>query len=114
MTKHTKSHRTRSSSKLLKDIRRGTKKAIPVVAAGLKTVGTTAKVVAEKSAPVLEEGVSTVYGALATGFDMGIKGANTVAKGVSKITKKRHVKHNKKNSKKKHRSNHKSSKNRKH
>jgi hypothetical protein len=59
---------------------------IPVVNSGLKTVGTSVKVVAEKSAPVVEKGISGVYGALATGFDMGVKG---VQSGVTMMSKKR-------------------------
>jgi DNA-binding MarR family transcriptional regulator len=39
---------------------------------------------AEVSIPVVEKGVSTIYGTMATGFDLGVKGAKTVAKGVSK------------------------------
>lgn len=93
MTKSHKRHRVKKSSNVFKNIRTGTKKAIPIVASGLKNVGITAKVVAEKSAPVLEKSVSTVYGALATGFDMGIKGANSVAKGVSKMSRHTRTKH---------------------
>ena len=39
------------------------------------------------SVPVIEKGVSTVYGTLATGFDVGLEGAKNVAKGVNKYTK---------------------------
>ena len=93
-----KSHKTT----LLKDINKTTKKVIPVVNSGLKTVGTSVKIAAEKSAPVVEKGISGVYGALATGFDMGIKGVKT---GVTLMTKKRRHKkrHGKNKSHKKRR-----------
>uniref|UniRef100_A0A6C0ES58 Uncharacterized protein n=1 Tax=viral metagenome TaxID=1070528 RepID=A0A6C0ES58_9ZZZZ len=94
-----KSHKSRKPLKILHNIRVTTKKALPVVASGLKSVGKTAKIVAQKSAPIVEEGVSTVYGALATGFDMGIKGAKGIAK---RVSKKRRV-HNNKSHKKRHR-----------
>uniref|UniRef100_A0A6C0IG01 Uncharacterized protein n=1 Tax=viral metagenome TaxID=1070528 RepID=A0A6C0IG01_9ZZZZ len=42
---------------------------------------------AVNSVPVIEKGVSTVYGTLATGFDIGLEGAKNVAKGVNKYTK---------------------------
>jgi hypothetical protein len=79
--------KSRSNRKSL--IKRITKKTLPVVNKGLKTIGNTAKNVAEKSIPIIEKGVSTVYGTMATGFDLGVKGANTVAKG---ITNKKHTK----------------------
>jgi hypothetical protein len=85
----------RHNKTLLKDISQTTKKVIPVVSSGLKTVGTSVKVVAEKSAPVVEKGISGVYGALATGFDMGVKG---VQSGVTMMSKKRrHKKRHTKN-----------------
>jgi len=92
-------HRSRSQKRhkktLLKDITQTTKKVLPVVNSGLETVGTSVKVVAEKSAPVVEKGISGVYGALATGFDMGVKG---VQSGVTMMSKKRrHKKRHTKN-----------------
>jgi hypothetical protein len=57
----------------MKKIKSTSKNAIPVVESGLKTVGSTAKLVATKSTPVVEKGLSGVYGALATGFDFGLK-----------------------------------------
>jgi hypothetical protein len=39
-----------------------------------------AKMVASKTIPVMEKGVSAVYGTLATGFDFGLKGVNTLTK----------------------------------
>ena len=37
-----------------------------------------------QSAPIVEKGVSVVYGTMAKGFDLGIQGVKTVAKGMSK------------------------------
>ena len=86
--------KSRSNRKsVIKTITKTTEKALPVVDNGLTVVGKTAKNVAETSIPVVEKGVSTVYGAMATGFDLGVKGAKTVAKGVSK---KRRSKRNRK------------------
>jgi hypothetical protein len=65
-------------------------KALPSIDKGLKTVGSTAKYVTKSSIPVLEKGVSAVYGTMATGFDLGVKGARTVAKSVSKGSKRHH------------------------
>jgi hypothetical protein len=42
---------------------------------GLKTVGTSVK----KVSPMIEKGISGVYGALATGFDFGIKSVKKIA-----------------------------------
>jgi hypothetical protein len=47
-------------------------------------VGSTAKNVASASIPVIEKGVSAVYGTMATGLDLGVKGAKSIAKGMSK------------------------------
>ena len=82
----TKSRKNRSiknkTSKFLKTIGKTTKKAVPVIKSGLKTIGT-------KAEPVVKKGAETVYGAITTGFDLGVKGAKTVASGVSKMTKKK-------------------------
>ena len=75
-----KSRKNRSSG-ILKKITKTSVRALPVVGKGLKDVGVVAKGVAVKSAPVVEKGVSSVYGTLATGFNLG---ANAIAKGVSK------------------------------
>ena len=83
MTKSRKHSKGRGKGTFKKMIKT-TQKAIPVIGEGLKTVGNTAKVAVVKSAPIVEKGASVVYGTLATGFDMGIKGVKTVAKGVSK------------------------------
>lgn len=85
----TKSHRRSSrSSNMLKKISSSAKNTLPTINKGLTNVGKTTKDVAVKSVPVIEKGVSVVYGTLATGFDLGIKGATNVAKGVKKLSKK--------------------------
>jgi len=77
---------------IIKSIAKTTKSALPAVNKGLKTVGTTAKKIASASLPVVEKGVSAIYGTMAQGFDLGVKGMKSVARGV-KISKKR--RHNK-------------------
>jgi len=79
-----KSYKKRRSSRKTKKnfygtLKRTTKRAIPVVASGIKTVGKTSVKVVEKSAPIVEKGVGTVYGVLAEGFDMGVKGLKKTA-----------------------------------
>ena len=82
--------RKNTSSSLGKTITKTANKTLPAVNKGLTTVGKTAKNVAEASIPVVEKGVSAVYGTMATGLDLGVKGVKSVAKGVSKSTKRNH------------------------
>jgi hypothetical protein len=77
-----KTRKNRSRQNFLNKITNTGKKAIPV----LKTVGNTAKGVAVKSAPIIEKGVSKIYGTMAKGFDLGVKGVQGIT---SKMTKKR-------------------------
>jgi len=77
---------------ILKSIRNTSQKALPVVGKGLKTVGTTAKYVAVKSAPVVEKGVSKVYETMAMGFDLGVKGTKNVIGKVRNMSNKRRYK----------------------
>jgi transposase len=83
---------------VLNSITTTSQKALPVVNTGLKTVGKAAK----ESVPIIEKGVSAVYGPMATGFDLGVKGVKTVAKGVKTVakgvkgSKKRHTRRHKK------------------
>jgi len=76
-----KTRKNRSKKNFLKKITNTGKRAIPVVETGLKTVGKTAKVVAVKSVPIVEKGVSKIYSTMVQGFDLGVKGLN------SKMTK---------------------------
>ena len=75
-------------------------KTLPAVNNGLKNVGIVAKKVAVKSIPIVEKGVSVVYGTMATGFDLGVKGAKTVAKGIT--NKKRSRRHGKRRKTRRH------------
>jgi hypothetical protein len=86
-----KSRRNRSSS-IFKNIEKKSIKsisAVPVVGKGLTKIGNVAKGVAKKSVPIVERGVSSVYGTLATGFNMGEKGVKMVAKGITKNRRRR-------------------------
>ena len=85
----TKSRSKSRKSGVLKGLKKTTSKAVPIVKSGLKSVGATVKNVAIKSAPTVNKGLEGVYGALATGFDMGVKGVKKGVSKVSKITKKR-------------------------
>jgi hypothetical protein len=82
-----KTRKNRSKKNFLKKITNTGKRAIPVVETGLKTVGKTAKVVAVKSVPIVEKGVSKIYSTMVQGFDLGVKGLN------SKMTKSKRRRH---------------------
>ena len=81
----TKSRKNRKSN-MLKSL---SSKAIPAVGKGLRTVGFVAKGFARKSVPIVEKGVSVVYETMATGLDLGVKGAKTVASGLNKMSTRR-------------------------
>jgi hypothetical protein len=85
-----KTRKNRSRKNFLKKITRTGKKAIPVVESGLKTVGKTAKVVAVKTAPIVEKGVSGIYNTMVTGFDLGVKGVNQFSSKNRRTKRKRH------------------------
>jgi len=65
---------------VMKTVNETANEALPVVDKGLQTVGTTAKDVAQSSIPLVEAGVSRVYGTMARGLDLGIEGVQTVSK----------------------------------
>ena len=44
----------------------------------IKTIAKTAKNVADASIPVIENSVGAVYGTMATGLDLGVKGAKSI------------------------------------
>lgn len=79
-----KSRKNRSiknkTSKFFNTIGKTTKKTVPVIKSGLKTIGT-------KAAPIVKKGAEDVYGVMKTGFDLGVKGIKTLAK---KSKKRRH------------------------
>ena len=80
--------KTRKHTKGLKSMKM-LKTTTKSAARGLKKIGSVTKNVVVKTAPIIEKGVSGVYGTLATGFNLGVKGAKSVASGVSNMTKKR-------------------------
>jgi len=88
-----KTRKNRSRKNFLRKITDTGENAIPVVKTGLKTVGNTAKVVAVKTVPVVEKGVSGVYNTMVTGFDLGVKGVEQFSskrrRNKSKPTKRR-------------------------
>jgi hypothetical protein len=72
---------------ILNSVKKTSNKLLPIVDTGLQKVGSTAKDVAKISIPIAEKGVSAVYGTMATGFDLGVKGVkgvNSVARGMTK------------------------------
>ena len=81
------SNTRKNNQNYFKKITNTGKKAIPV----LKTVGRTAKVVAVKTVPIVETGVSKIYGTMVQGFDMGVKGVKGIRKRIS--TRKRSRRH---------------------
>jgi hypothetical protein len=68
------------TKRFLKKLRKQTMRALPVVESGLQKVGKTVEYAAKKSAPVIDKGVEGIYGTLATGFDMGVKGIKRTVK----------------------------------
>lgn len=75
---------TQSRKSIIKTVTKTSRQVLPVVDDGLQKVGTAAKYVATTSVPIVEKGVSAVYGTMATGFDLGVKGVKRVARGVTK------------------------------
>jgi hypothetical protein len=75
----TRGSRKLRTKRLLKKLRKQTMRALPVVESGLQKVGKTVEIAAKNSAPIINKGVEGIYGTLATGFDMGVKG---VKKGI--------------------------------
>jgi len=92
--------KSRSNRKsVINTITKRTKEALPVLGKGLKKIGKTAKNVTSASAPVLEKGLSVVYRTMAQGFDLGVKGVKSVAKGVKTTRKRFHRKGHRKSRK---------------
>ena len=91
----TSSYKKRAPN-FLKSSSKTAQKVAPVVNDSLKTAG----VVAKETIPIVEKGVSAVYGTLASGFNLGVSGAKNVAKGVNKLSRKtrRNTKKNKRRS----------------
>ena len=80
MAKSRKNKSTKNkTSKFFKTIGKTTKKAVPIVKSGLKTIGS-------KAGPIVKKGAETVYRAMKKGFDLGIKSLTKS----SKKSKRRH------------------------
>jgi len=92
-----KNKKTNSLKSLSKHFVSTSKKVLPKVNNGLKKVGMAAKSITSKSIPIVEKGVSVVYGTMAKGFDLGVKGARGMTK---KLSKKRKSKRSRKVGKK--------------
>jgi 6-phosphogluconate dehydrogenase (decarboxylating) len=78
---------------------RNSKRVLNTVNTGLKNVTNTAKIIGQKSKPIIETGLSGIYGTLAKGFNLGITGVSKGVNAVKKITAKQrynksHKKHN--------------------
>ena len=56
---------------------------------GIKTIGNVTKNVVSKSAPIVEKGVTSVYGTMATGFDLGVKGAKSAVTSIAHLREKK-------------------------
>jgi hypothetical protein len=92
MTKSRKYRFSRSSKRsskkrtnFIKNIGRTTKRVLPVVKSGLSTIGQNVKSAATKSEPAIKQGFKSIYGTLATGFNMGMnKLSSTFKKGSAK------------------------------
>ena len=71
-----KSRFSRSSKRrrtgIIKNIGRTTKRVLPIVKTGLSKIGENVKVAASKSEPAIKQGFKSIYGTLATGFNMGL------------------------------------------
>ena len=76
---------TTQTKKIFQTIQHTGKKVLPQVNSGLQYVGTKVK----SAAPIVEKGISNVYGTLATGFDMGAKGIKNIVS--SKRKRPRHT-----------------------
>ena len=83
-----KSRFSRSSKRrrtgIIKNIGRTTKRVLPIVKTGLSTIGQNVKVAATKSEPAIKQGFKSIYGTLATGFNMGLNKLSTFGKSGAK------------------------------
>jgi hypothetical protein len=75
----------KSNKNFLRKFRKTTARAIPIVASGLKKVGSSVKNITMKSRPLVEKGLGVLYNSVMTGFDLGVKG---IKKGVNVIKSK--------------------------
>jgi len=97
-----KSRNNRSSSgrKYIQQITKTSKRVLPIVDKSLTRVGVVAKDLTKKSIPIVEKGVSVVYGTMATGFDLGVRGAKGVMNTMTKHKKSKRQRYHKRTHKK--------------
>ena len=87
--KHSRRSKSMARTKAMARTKTMIKNTADTAFQGIKTVGNVAKNVVSKSTPIVEKGITKVYGTMSTGFDLGVKGAKTAVKSVSRITKKK-------------------------
>ena len=83
----TRMNRKSVAKSIKKSITNISTRVLPAVNKGLNVVGSTTTNLVKKSAPIIEKGVSSIYGTMSTGFDLGVKGVKNVTKGVKNVTK---------------------------
>jgi len=59
---------------------------LPIIGQSLGSIGYVAKKATSKSIPIIENGVSAVYGTFNKGLDLGVKGVKNIS-GVSRRTR---------------------------
>lgn len=105
-TRSRKYNKSRRSSKkrpsFMKNVSKTTYKAIPYVKKGLKNVGSATMTVTKQATPVIEKGLGVVYGTLASGFDLGVKGLKKGINFVSTGSKRKTARKSKKNISRRH------------
>jgi len=80
--------RRNRSSRMLKKLRKSSKKALPIISEGLNSVGYIAKKATTKSVPIIEKGVSAVYGTFNEGLNLGVKGVKNISGSVTNMSRK--------------------------
>jgi hypothetical protein len=94
--------KSRKRNTVFKTITTASGKALPVVNSGLNSVGYVAKGITKKTIPIINDGVSTVYGTMSNGLDFGVRSVKSVARGLNSKTKKRRSKRNKRSKKRRY------------
>lgn len=83
--------RRNHSSRMRKTFR----KSIPIVSEGFENVGYVAKKATTKSVPIIEKGVSAVYGTFNEGLNLGVKGVKNLSN-VARKTRRHRRRHHRK------------------
>jgi hypothetical protein len=78
------SRSSKRRSGIIKNIGKTTKRVLPIVKNGLSKIGQNVKVAATKSEPAIKQGFKSIYGTLATGFNMGVNKLSTFGKSGAK------------------------------